>query len=704
MNKRFVYIIFINLVFLLRFFNAHASTENNFSHSAGRCVIFGLPAPELRCVSVSANGNVTLSWKEVFDTSSTFNSYHIFSSASALGPFMEIDSIFNISQTTYTDGSANANLNSIYYYIETRSFCRETLYSTPSDTLQTILMSAGNTGLGTALLTWNPIHNPNLPSSYGWYYIYKEYPIGTGTWTMIDSTKSLSYIDTITVCHAQINYYVAIDDSLPCTSRSSINGGIFEDVLGPVSPKIDSVSVDPVNGRSVIGWTPSRSGDTKGYIIYQNVNGSWVAIDTVIGINNTLFINNLPHWSNPDSSSLSYCIKAIDSCKMTGLLDSNQNSIYLNSIYDICGRSVKLNWTPYVNMPNGLKGYNIYVKQNNGPLKLLGTNSSANLSFTLDSLAKNSTYVFVVQASNGDGTITSSSNTDTVIAYAPAQPKFVYLRHATVINSDYVEIKALIDTSAFVSMCKILRADSATPFTNIGSASPVAHSNIVTYNDHSAMVNTQSYYYKVVVDDSCGNDVDTSNIGRTIFLTAQPASNMKNILTWNEYEMWLGSVKEYNVYREVDGVWENNPVATIAPGTDTYSDDVSSFTSSEGKFGYMVVADEGPGNPYMIADTSVSNIAISLQPPRLYIPNAFVPQGVNKIFIPVNVFVTTANYQFSIYNNWGTLIFQTTDTQTGWNGTYKGSLVQEGVYVYVVRFENSDGQMMENAGTVTLIR
>jgi gliding motility-associated-like protein len=77
---------------------------------------------------------------------------------------------------------------------------------------------------------------------------------------------------------------------------------------------------------------------------------------------------------------------------------------------------------------------------------------------------------------------------------------------------------------------------------------------------------------------------------------------------------------------------------------------------------------------------------------------------VNKIFIPVNVFVTTANYQFSIYNNWGTLIFQTTDTQTGWNGTYKGSLVQEGVYVYVVRFENSDGQMMENAGTVTLIR
>jgi gliding motility-associated-like protein len=168
--------------------------------------------------------------------------------------------------------------------------------------------------------------------------------------------------------------------------------------------------------------------------------------------------------------------------------------------------------------------------------------------------------------------------------------------------------------------------------------------------------------------------------------------------------MWLGSVKEYNVFREVDGVWEAGPIATLAPGTYTYTDNVSSLTSSDGKFGYLIVASEGPGNPYLYTDSSTSNEAISLQPPRLYIPNAFVPKGVNNVFIPANVFVTTENYLFSIYNNWGTLIFQTNDTKTGWDGKYKGSLVQEGVYVYVVRFENSDGQMMESTGTVTLIR
>ncbi len=659
--------------------------------------------PELRCDSVLVNGTVTISWEEVLDTAGIFNSYHIFSATNAAGPFTEIDSIFNIAQTTFTDITANANLKITYYYIETRSRCNGMIYSSPSDTLQTMFMSAVNTGLGTAALSWNPVHAPDLSTSLGWYHVYREYP--TGVWTMIVSTQSLSYIDTITVCHAHINYYVDIDNSLPCTSASTINGDLFEDIIAPTTPLIDSVSVDPANGHSVVGWNISPSGDTKGYIIYEIRNGFTVPIDTIYGRNNTFFTNNQPYWSNPDSCSLSYCIAAFDSCNNTSRINTNQNTIYLKSTFDICGRSVTLNWTPYLNMPSGLNGYNIYVKKNNGAYTLLGTTTSTTTTFTQDQLADNSTYVYYIQAYNNPGTITSTSNTDTVVAYAPSQPEYVYLRYATVVNSDYANITALIDTSGYSSGCKILRADDSTSaFNYIGTSLPVAHSGKVSYNDHTANVNIQSYFYKIIVLDSCGNDIDTSNIGRTIYLQAKADADMKNILTWNSYELWLGSVNEYVVYREVDGVWEGSPIALLSPASNSYTDDVSSFTTSDGKFGYMVVADEGPGDTYHYTDTSTSNIAIALQPPRLYIPNAFVPQGVNKIFIPVNVFVTTENYQFSIYNNWGALIFQTTDTKTGWDGTFKGKLVQQGVYVYVVRFENSGGQMMESSGTVTLIR
>jgi gliding motility-associated-like protein len=693
MNKRLKYIFFFFLPALFLKIS---------EPSAFGCTNPLLP-PELRCDSVLANGTVAISWEEVLDTAGIFNSYHIFSATNPAGPFTEIDSIFNIAQTTYTDITANANLKITYYYIETRSRCNGMVYSNPSDTLQTMLLSAVNTTFGTAALTWNPVHIPDLSSSLGWYHVYREYP--PGVWTMIDSTQSLNFIDTITVCHAHINYYVDIDNSLPCTSASSISGDLFEDIIPPVFPVIDSVSVDPATGHSVIGWTASPSGDTKGYIIYENENGIWVPIDTVIGRNNTIFENNLPSWSDPDSGSLSYCIAAFDSCKNTSRLDDNQNTIYLTSVFDICGRNVTLNWTPYLSMPSGLKGYNVYVSINNGPLTFLAYTPPGNTTFTQGQLADNSTYIYYVQAYNNTGTITSTSNIDTVFAYAPSQPKFVYLRYATVVNSDYVGITALIDTSGFSSGCKILRADDSTSaFNYIGTALPASHSGLVSYNDHTAQVNTQSYFYKVIALDSCGNDADTSNIGRTIYLQVNAEADMKNILTWNSYETWLGSVKEYVVYREIDGAWEGSPIALLSPATNTYTDDVSPYTSSDGKFGYMVVADEGPGDPYHYTDTSTSNIAIALQPPRLYIPNAFVPQGVNSIFIPVNVFVTPENYQFSIYNNWGALIFQTTDTKTGWDGTFKGKLVQQGVYVYVVRFENSGGQMMESAGTVTLIR
>lgn len=452
MSKRFIY-IFPFLVSFVIILNTSAysevvtAKESGFSRSGHGCNVPVLLPPELKCVSVLANGNVTLSWKEVLDTAFIFNSYHIFSSTSSSGPFTEIDSIFSISQTTYTDINANANLSIIYYYIKTRTNCSGSIYSAPSDTLQTIKMNAVYTGIGTAALTWNSIHNPNLSTSLGWYHIYKEYPFGT--WTMIDSTQSLNYTDTITVCHAKINYYVDIDDLLPCTSVSSIDSDIFEDRIAPIFPVIDSVSVNQVSGHSVIGWKASPSGDTKGYIIYENENSIWVPIDTVMGRTTTFYINSKPHWSNPDSSSLSYCIAAFDSCKNTSRLDTNQSTIYLTSVYDICGRSATLNWTPYINMPHGLKGYNVYVSQNFGPMTLLATNSSSNLSFTQSSLANNTTYIYSVRAFNNPGSITSTSNEDTVYAYAPPKPKFVYLRYATVINSDYINIKALIDTSGY---------------------------------------------------------------------------------------------------------------------------------------------------------------------------------------------------------------------------------------------------------------
>ena len=672
--------------------------------------IFASSPASIACASVNANGSVNLTWAASIDTLNSFNSYHIFSSKNATGPFNEIDSIFNINQTTYTDAAtANANNQSVYYFIKTRTNCNGNLIASSSDTISTILLNAINPDDGTAVLTWNALHNPNLPTSSGWYHIYKEYP--TGTWTLIDSTQNLTYTDSIKLCKAFINYYVSIDDDLPCTSTSSVAGETFQDVKAPVIPLIDSVTVNTTTGYSTISWTASPSSDTHGYIIYENINGKCIPIDTVYGASTTNYINTHNSWANPDSTSLSYTIAAFDSCKNTSPININfQKTIYLTTEYDICNKSATLSWTPYINMKNGLKGYNIFVSKNNGSVTLLATNQPSNLSYTHSALTNNATYIYFIQAIDSTGNISSTSNLDTVHARFISIPKFVYLKHASVISSSYVEIKAIIDTTAYISGIKILRSDTIIgPYVQVGYyVTPINLLKTFTYKDYSASVNEKSYYYKVVIVDSCGNNADTSNIGRTIFISGSSSSNMKNYLIWNEFEQWLGSVQSYNVYRRYDDV-PNTLLATLPAGSTTYTDDVSSptLTSSSGTFTYSIEAFEGNGNPYLCQDSSMSNEVDIVQMPRTYIPNAFVPNGQikeNKTFLPINVFVDETEYQFLIYNRWGVKVFQTNDSHEGWDGKYNNNPAPQGVYVYYINYKDSGGKYIKMQGSVTLMK
>ncbi len=91
-----------------------------------------------------------------------------------------------------------------------------------------------------------------------------------------------------------------------------------------------------------------------------------------------------------------------------------------------------------------------------------------------------------------------------------------------------------------------------------------------------------------------------------------------------------------------------------------------------------------------------------------YVPNAFTPDGdeLNNIFMPV---MTTgfdpSDYSFVIYNRWGEIVFETFDVHVGWDGTYQGKLIQDGVYVWSLNFKhNSEDHRFARKGSVTLIR
>jgi gliding motility-associated-like protein len=59
---------------------------------------------------------------------------------------------------------------------------------------------------------------------------------------------------------------------------------------------------------------------------------------------------------------------------------------------------------------------------------------------------------------------------------------------------------------------------------------------------------------------------------------------------------------------------------------------------------------------------------------------------------------------FGIYNRWGELIYLTNDVNACWDGTHKGSAAITGTYVYRLYVEQQDGQKVERAGNITLVR
>lgn len=88
----------------------------------------------------------------------------------------------------------------------------------------------------------------------------------------------------------------------------------------------------------------------------------------------------------------------------------------------------------------------------------------------------------------------------------------------------------------------------------------------------------------------------------------------------------------------------------------------------------------------------------------VYLPNAFSPNGDNNN----DVFRIRSNFidqvEMAIYDRWGEKIFETTDKNTWWDGTYKGNLLPPDVYAYYFKVRCIDGDTYFKKGNVTLIR
>jgi gliding motility-associated-like protein len=90
--------------------------------------------------------------------------------------------------------------------------------------------------------------------------------------------------------------------------------------------------------------------------------------------------------------------------------------------------------------------------------------------------------------------------------------------------------------------------------------------------------------------------------------------------------------------------------------------------------------------------------------PLLDVPNAFTPNGdgINDKLFVRGFGITRMTWK--IFNRWGAVVFETSDRNAGWDGTYKGSMQPNEVYHYVLDVEYADDSKFQKKGDITLLR
>lgn len=140
---------------------------------------------------------------------------------------------------------------------------------------------------------------------------------------------------------------------------------------------------------------------------------------------------------------------------------------------------------------------------------------------------------------------------------------------------------------------------------------------------------------------------------------------------------------------------------TWAPEANGYESDSTLILFPGNTATYYISAEKYPG--CMLTDTL--HVIVDDCRNILYFPNAFTPNGdgSNEIFKP-HADGVLEQYELSVYNRWGQLIFTSREATSGWNGCFHGQMQPTGAFIWVCRYQFKGDRPRMKKGDILLIR
>jgi len=108
--------------------------------------------------------------------------------------------------------------------------------------------------------------------------------------------------------------------------------------------------------------------------------------------------------------------------------------------------------------------------------------------------------------------------------------------------------------------------------------------------------------------------------------------------------------------------------------------------------------------------SEVSDIIVVKPDFSVFVPSSFSPNfdGLNDVFSPVfsQYGMDNKTFDMEIFDRWGRSLYKTKDINTGWDGSLqnKGEPLKEDVYVYKIKYKDSEGKIYNKLGYLSLVK
>ena len=104
---------------------------------------------------------------------------------------------------------------------------------------------------------------------------------------------------------------------------------------------------------------------------------------------------------------------------------------------------------------------------------------------------------------------------------------------------------------------------------------------------------------------------------------------------------------------------------------------------------------------YKRQDSLLIEVGCHLQ---VFIPNTFTPNGDEHNDVLEISAKNVLEFSFSIYSRWGEELFNTTDIEEFWDGSFNNQIVPIGIYTYHLKAYGKDAQFVTKTGTINVVK